>query len=104
MLREVNIFAKPVQYNGKTFISYSTKDKTGEYYRVKFSKKAEQFITDNKLEVKPYCYLIKANRMGDSTKNKKLDDGRIIEIKTLYVDEIEGVKEYERPEIDSDKF
>lgn len=103
---ELNVFVKErtATETGRKFNVYSTKDKQGTYYEVRFREDCE-----NKNLVptarKPFVLVVMSDKCGTHSKTYTNEETGETYIKNiLYISKVEEIGEYIEPEVDSDKF
>ena len=107
---KLNIFVKEKknQTAGNKFKSYSTKDKNDVFYDVRFTQECEnRNLLPNNL--KPFVCVVSSNHMSQKDKNYVTVDenGEVTGQGTnhiLYIDKIDAIEEYIRPDYDTSNF
>lgn len=109
-MKRLSIHQKKITHNNNTFTVYSTKNKKGEYCRVKFYDDADDFITDNIENNKPFDIIVENNQISYKEKFTKDNDGNVVVNKDgepiinriFSVNSIVEIAEYVAPDIDDD--
>lgn len=108
-MKTIAIFQKEMSTkDGKQrFTVFSTKNKKGEYCKVKFLDDALDFVKDNITDKKPFVVEVENNKISYRERTKviveevnDIPEPKTVTERTFFIDEIVSIQEYVREEID----
>lgn len=108
-MKTIAIFQKEIKKDKINFISYSCKNKKGEYCKVKFLDDAKDFVSDNITDNKPFNVVVEENKISYKERTKEIEVKKngvtvkeTITERTFFIDDIYSIEPYEREAISDD--